>query len=592
MTNFIVLFTGLLVNYSQSTMTSVVDSIVDQLADIGITTYFLVTGGAIVPFVDAVGRSSKAKYYCFQHEQAAAMAAEGYYRASGKIAAVLVTSGPGVQNILNGVCGCWYDSIPALFISGQVNVSESLDSIKSAPRQLGFQEFPVESTFASCTKYVKKILNVEEIQPVFSTAITTMVSGRKGPVLIDFPVNLQMGPGSVSLTLPTEPPLPSVSNISTILQGSTRPLVVIGNGCRGHIDGVRSWLETSNIPFVTSWVACDLFEHSHPLRIGYHGVYGDRVANLAMQNADLLLILGSRMDTRQTGGNLKVCSTQSTKIMVDIDVDEISKLSERGFVIDIQINSSVDAFMRSNPALPHPCADQWMTLIAEWKEMVGTEPNRVPGDVYDIIKSIQLPEECIVIPDCGGNLVWAMQSISLGPKQKLFTNFGNSSMGYALPASIGAAIAIDKKIPIVCICGDGGIQMNVQEFQTMASLNLPITVLIINNSGYGIIRQFQDQYFGSRYTATSSEEVFGATGVDIVTIAKAYGIDGKIATHDLTIDLKPFVYDVQIAPTQKIYPKLEFGNALENMSPLFPQIEGLMIAPYTQANKGSGWVSK
>jgi acetolactate synthase-1/2/3 large subunit len=137
-------------------MTSVVDTIVDQLAEIGITTYFIVTGGAIVPFVDAVGRSSKAKHYCFQHEQAASMAAEGYYRASGKIGVVLVTSGPGVQNILNGVCGCWYDSIPVLCISGQVNLNESLDSIKSKPRQVGFQEFPVESTFASCTKYSKK----------------------------------------------------------------------------------------------------------------------------------------------------------------------------------------------------------------------------------------------------------------------------------------------------------------------------------------------------------------------------------------------------------------------------------------------------
>jgi acetolactate synthase-1/2/3 large subunit len=165
-------------------------------------------------------------------------------------------------------------------------------------------------------------------------------------------------------------------------------------------------------------------------------------------------------------------------------------------------------------------------------------------------------------------------------------------MGYALPASIGAAIGTESKIPIVCICGDGGIQMNVQEFQTLATLNLPVTVLIINNSGYGIIRQFQDQYFNSRYTATSLDEVFGQNGVDIVKIANSYGIDGKVATTDIRIGNKPFVYDVQIQASQKIYPKLEFGNALENMSPYFPQIESMMIAPYTQPNHGSGWVSK
>ena len=572
-------------------MPSIVDDIVENLAAIGITTYFLVTGGAIVPFVDAVGRSDKTRHYCFQHEQAAAMAAEGYYRASGKIAAVLVTSGPGVQNILNGVCGCWYDSIPALFISGQVNVSESLDSIKSSPRQLGFQEFPVESTFASCTKYVKKILTADDIQPVFSTAIIQMVSGRRGPVLIDFPVNLQMGSGTVSFSLPVPEILPPCRNVGALLTHAVRPLIVIGNGCRDHMSSVRIWLEEVGAPFVTSWAACDLIEHAHPLRIGYHGVYGDRGANLALQNADLLLILGSRMDTRQTGGNLKACSTRSTKIMVDIDIEEINKLSERGFTIDVPICSSVVSFLSANPPIAHSCPE-WKRTLATWKCAVGTEPNRVPGDVYDILGSINLPEECIIIPDCGGNLVWAMQSLAVGPKQMLFTNFGNSSMGYALPASIGAAIATNNRIPIICICGDGGIQMNVQEFQTMAALKLPITVLIVNNSGYGIIRQFQDQYFGSRYTATSSEEVFGSVGVDIVNIARAYGIPAIAATRDIRIGMMPFVYDVQIAPTQKIYPKLEFGNALENMSPYLPQIEGLMIAPYAQPNKGAGWVSK
>lgn len=570
---------------------SVVDTIVDELANIGINTYFLVTGGAIVPFVDAVGRSSRTEHYCFQHEQAAAMAAEGYYRASGKVGVVLVTSGPGVQNILNGVCGCWYDSIPVLCISGQVNVNESLDSIKSAPRQVGFQEFPVESTFASCTKYVKKILRFEDIQTVFSTAIERMWTGRKGPVLIDFPVNLQM---SNNENLSLIPPSPSIAepakNVAASLYGATRPLIVLGNGCRDSIASVRSWVETCGIPFVTSWAACDLIEHSHPLRIGYLGVYGDRVANLAVQNADVLLILGSRMDTRETGGNLKTCSTQSVKIMVDIDNEEIKKLPERGFNIDIPINTSVTAFLDSNPAIGLSCLE-WKDTLAKWKVEVGTEPSRSIGYVYSVLKNIQLPEECIVIPDCGGNLVWTMQSISLGPKQKLFTNFGNSSMGYALPASIGAAIGTQRKIPIVCICGDGGIQMNVQEFQTLSSLNLPITVVIINNSGYGIIRQFQDQYFGSRYTATSTEEVFGEGGVDIVKIAKAYGLDA-IESREVEIRNRPCVYDVRIDAAQKIYPKLEFGNSLENMSPYFPQIESLMIAPYNQPNRGSGWVSK
>lgn len=573
-----------------------VDKIVDELANNGITVYFLVTGGAIVPFVDAVGRSNRTEYYCFQHEQGAAMAAEGYYRASGKIGAVLVTSGPGVQNILNGVCGCWYDSIPALFISGQVNFNESLDSIKSSPRQLGFQECPVENMFKSCTKYSKKICCLDEIADVFSKALSIMTTNRRGPVLIDFPVNFQMSNiDNFTIhrdTCVLEKPLNSTLNITNTLCSALRPLIVLGNGVRDDIDNVKKWLETAGIPFVTSWGACDVIDHSHPLRIGYHGVYGDRVANLAVQNADVLLILGSRMDTRQTGGNLTTCSQTSIKIMVDIDNEEITKLTERGFRIDNPLNISIDEFISANPVSKCDCSE-WLIKLHEWNQTVSTEKSRKDGDIYHILGSIKFPDECIIIPDCGGNLVWAMQSIRLTNKQRLFTNFGNSSMGYALPSSIGAAIGTDKQIPIVCICGDGGIQMNIQELLTLRSLNLPITILIINNSGYGIIRQFQDQYFKSRYTATSSFDVFGDKGVDIVKIANAYGIEAVARNTDIRITKTPFLYDIQIDNMQKIFPKLEFGNSLENMSPYLPIIPELMLTRYTEPNNiGNGWVSK
>jgi acetolactate synthase-1/2/3 large subunit len=571
----------------------IVDRIVEELANSHINTYFIVTGGAIVPFVDAVGRSRRTKYYCFQHEQSAAMAAEGFYRASGKVGVVLVTSGPGVQNILNGVCGCWYDSIPTLFISGQVNFNESLDSVQSHPRQVGFQEFPVEGTFQSCTKYSKKIQNASEISNVFSTAVSTMLSGRCGPVIIDFPVNFQMTPATDDFKINCViSPLPKDSHdISHVFEAAVRPLVVLGNGIRGNVHAVQTWLEKTNVPFVTSWGAYDAIDNTHPLRLGNIGVYGDRVANMALQNADVLLILGSRMDTRQTGGNLGTCSKTSIKIMVDIDMEEIKKLNERGFHIDYPIHSDVQAFLSSFPARQHN-TDPWMTILGEWKSTLDSESMRVPGDVYDILKSIELPDECIVIPDCGGNLVWAMQSLKLTKKQRLFSNFGNSSMGYALPASIGASIGTDGSIPIVCICGDGGIQMNIQELHTLCALNLPVTILIINNCGYGIIRQFQDQYFGSRYTATSYSEVFGDGGIDIVKIANAYGIDAVATTQNIAIHTKPFLYDIQINPGQKIYPKLEFGNSLENMSPIHPAVSTMMIAPYTQPNVGTGWVCK
>lgn len=570
----------------------IVDKIVDELATHGLDTYFVVTGGAIVPFVDAVGRSSRTTYYCFQHEQAAAMAAEGYYRSCGKVGVVLVTSGPGVQNILNGVCGCWYDSIPALFISGQVNYSESLDSVRSTPRQVGFQEFPVDGTFQSCTKYSTKIRALDEVGVVFSRALSEMMSGRRGPVIIDFPVNFQMATiDHLTLTCDIQDLPSSPYDIDHVLSSAVRPLIVIGNGCREDISAVQAWIESLAIPFATSWGACDAIDNAHRLRVGNIGVYGDRAANMALQNADAVLILGSRMDTRQIGGNLSACSKTSVKVMVDIDEQEMLKLDERGFHIDYPIHSSVRNFLSSFRAGPKECSD-WIRTLDDWKRTLSVEPMRVPGDVYDILQSIALPDECIIIPDCGGNLVWAMQSLTLTKKQRLFSNFGNSSMGYALPASIGAAIGTKKQVPIVCICGDGGIQMNIQELHTLRALQLPVTVLIINNSGYGIIRQFQDQYFNSRYTATSCSEVFGADGIDIVKIATAYGIDSVSATSNIQIHSKPFLYDIQIDPAQKIFPKLEFGNSLENMSPINESIRAMMIAPYTPPNVGKGWVSK
>lgn len=573
-------------------METVSDYLVEELARNNINTYFLVTGGAIVPFVDSVGRSDKTEYYCFQNEQSATMAAEGYYRSSGKIACVLVTSGPGVQNTLNGVCGCWYDSIPCLIISGQVNFNESLDSIKSKPRQVGFQEFPVADMFSSVTKYSKKIISVEEVHDVFLNALTAMTSGRMGPVLIDFPVNIQMSKPytTQSIDISISNVNSTVENLQNIISKSTRPIIVLGNGGRENIKEVEEWISLSQIPFVTSWGACDIIDHTHPLRIGYIGVYGDRCANIALQNADLVIILGSRMDTRETGGNLQLCSRESVKIMVDIDLEEINKLNERGFKIDFPLHSTVKSFILNNP--PKKCEyTEWILKVNKWKSIFSIESSRKPGDVYDILSSLHLPDECIIIPDCGGNLVWAMQSIKLSKKQKLFSNFGNSSMGYSLPASIGAAIATNKKIPIICICGDGGIQMNIQELHTVKSLNLPITIIIINNSGYGIIRQFQDQYFKSRYTATSSEEVFG-DGIDICKIAAAYGIQSFLSKDIVITDDKPVLYDTVIESSQKIYPKLEFGNSLENMSPFISNIHEHMIVKHVAPIIGTSWVIK
>ena len=259
--------------------------------------------------------------------------------------------------------------------------------------------------------------------------------------------------------------------------------------------------------------------------------------------------------------------------MVDIDDHEITKMGEKNIKIDFRINENAKDFLQNVITGEVTDKTEWLVRLKQWKQKYGVEKSR-EGDsvVYDYLTSLfdSLPDECIVIPDQGGNLVWTMQSAKLKKGQKLFTNFGNSSMGFALPAAIGAAIGSGKII--YCIDGDGGFQMNIQELLTVKKYNLPIGVIILNNSGYGIIKQFQDSYFDSKYIATSKDDVFGDK-VDFVKIAEAYGVKN--------------LRDIPIPETQKIYPKLEFGNSLENMTP-YIYFEEDMFVPVPPKKK-LGW---
>ena len=565
------------------------DYIIETLYLNGIDTYFVITGGAIVPFINAIARNPKVKYYCFQHEQSAAMAAEGYYRASGKTAGVVVTSGPGVQNLLNGVCGCWYDSVPAFFISGQVNTKEDLSNFESKPRQTGFQEMPVAKMFEDVTKKSLHVPELGQLESVLSELLTELKTPRYGPVLMDLPVNLQMTTiEDVNINLVTHSRRVTPQyDISQYIHNSQRPVIIFGHGVKlaGAEKKAIEFAEKTKIPFLVSWGAFDICGTDHPLRIGSPGVYGDRVANYAIQNADLIISIGSRLDSRQIGGSGPMFSVHSKKIMVDVDIHEINKMPEKDVEIDLGIVSDAENFFDS-VIVGVPLGDGsgwgenrckkyeiWLEKIYEWKRKYSQEKSR-EGDsaVYDYLDGFfnDLPNDCIVIPDQGGNLVWTMQSAKLKDGQKLFTNFGNSSMGFALPCAIGAAIGSGKKV--YCIDGDGGFQMNIQELLTVKKYDLPIEIIILNNSGYGIIKQFQDSYFDSKYIATSKSDVFGDE-VDFVKIAEAYGVKT--------------LQDIPIPETQKIYPKLEFGNSLENMTP-YIDFEKDMIVPVPPKKK-LGW---
>ena len=327
------------------------------------------------------------------------------------------------------------------------------------------------------------------------------------------------------------------------------------------------------IPFIVTWGAFDICSTEHPLRFGSPGVYGNRVANYAIQNADLLIIVGSRLDSRQIGGNTDTFSTHSKKIMVDIDENEINKMEEKGIFIDVGIKTDAKSFFYIHTQTTAHDYGDWLDTLNLWKVKYKTElARRDDPMVYEYMKTFfnELPENSIIIPDIGSNLVWTLQSAQLLDTHTLFTNLGNASMGFAIPAAIGAAIATGR--PIYVIIGDGGLQMNIQELQTIKTYDLPIHITVLDNGGYGMIKQFQDNYFNSKYCATSKVDLYNGN-IDFARIASSYGI--KNFDH------------VKVPENQRIYPKLMFGDSLENMSP-YINFENDMIIQVPPKKK-QGW---
>ena len=599
---------------------------IDYLVDTGHNTFFLVTGGAIAPTVDYIGTKKDCQYYCFHHEQSAAMAAEAFYRTTGKIGIVLATSGPGAQNLMNGLCGCWFESVPCLFVTGQVSTYESIDCIEAKPRQLGFQESPVVEMVEPFTKFAIKLTNKEEVEGVVNKAITAMQEGRKGPALIDFPVNIQTSTLSKEKfkNNPIKYPLildddidAKMETLREKLLTAKRPLLLLGNGIRlsDSIEMAREFVEKTKIPFVVSWGGFDLLPHNHPQFVGDIGVYGKRGANFAIQNCDLLISLGSRLDTRQTGGNLKLFSRDSYKVMIDIDKNEIFK--GRGLDIDLPIvNDLTDFFYKFSNTLESITVsmdEDWKQTIEKWKTInfdpIKSSRADSPAHPYlpDKLSSYwflsklnkHLSDDAIIVPDQGGNLVWSMQTISLKGKQRMFSNFGNSSMGWALPAAIGAQVGTDSLV--VCIDGDGGFQMNIQELQTLKTYNLPVKIIVLNNRSYGIIKQFQEAYFESRYIATQGDDY---KAPKFSKIAEAYGIKSFVIEEEGAVDVvlekafahkdEPVLIEVLIDKQQKLTPKLEFGNPLEDMSPYLTDKEisdNMMVDMIERRDNTQGWVS-
>ena len=381
----------------------------------------------------------------------------------------------------------------------------------------------------------------------------------------------------------------NIKKIISLIKKSSRPVVLLGGGIKiaKVQEKINNFIKKVNVPVVTTWSGVDVIDHNHKNYIGNVGVYGSRSANFAVQNSDLLLCLGSRLDTRITGGVPSTFARNSKVISVDIDKNELSK--QRGLKLYLKVNSNLfdffNVFEKDNKKFKYQNKD-WSNKCEKWKKNYPIVLRKYYSqkkfvNPYVFIEELSkiLNNKAVIVADDGGHLTWAIQAFKVKQGQKLFSAFGNSPMGYAFPASIGASIALNKQ-KVICIDGDGSIQINIQELQTVIFNRLPIKIIVMNNNGYGIIKQFQELYLKKRYEATTA-----ATGVvnpDFKKVSKAYGINYTLISNHKNLirnlkkpimSNKPEFIEVLLKPDQKIVPKLQFGNPIEDLSPLLSRKE-------------------
>jgi acetolactate synthase-1/2/3 large subunit len=566
----------------------VTDFILDFLVSHGVTTVFGITGGFISPLFDAFHGRTDIHYINTQHEQAAAMAADGYARFKG-FGCAIATSGPGATNLVTGIAASWFDSIPVLFITGQVNTKEAAGT--SGVRQRGFQETDITSIVKSITKFSCTVNKATQIAFWLECAFWNMTNGRPGPALLDIPINIllsEIDPNTLNhyehspMTYPIKQD--DISQVVRMIAEAKRPVVVYGNGARHAKKELIEFIEKTGIPCVASWAGLDIIPHDHPLFVERIGVYGHRAANLTVQNSDLLIAIGTRLDTRMTGA--KGFAPKAKKVVVDIDIAEAYKCKP-----DLMIIADAGEFLRAIipeiTVMLHHLYDAdpyegWKIHIGLWKQKYQiTDPN--PSNYvlpYQFIRQLNdlLPDDAIVVTDAGAAQTWTEQIFHVRGTQRIFSDFGMSCMGYSIPAAMGASLATGR--PVVVIIGDGAMQMNIQELQTLAHYQIPVKVFILNNHSYGMIKQFQEEIFEGRYEATVPQ--YGYSTPDFEAIADAYKVTPwnirgtqwiEYVIKKVMEEEEPIICNVEIDPAARVFPKCTFGNPLHNQSPLLPPEE-------------------
>jgi acetolactate synthase-1/2/3 large subunit len=549
------------------------DLVIKFFEEKGITHAFTVSGGGCIHLIDSLGSSEKIKYVCTHHEQSAAMAIEGFYRQSGTPSLCLVTTGPGGTNTITGLLGCWLDSIPSIFISGQVSTNQLSEG--TGCRQIGDQEFDIVTSVKNMTKYSVSIRDKNKILYELEKAFEISNTGRKGPVWIDIPLDIQGSEVNLenlekfvsNIKKPTISDR-SISSFKQLLNSSKKPLIITGNSIRlsDSYELLNKFLENKKIPALTgAHSGVDCINNQYKYYAGRIGILGNLTSNKIVQESDLLIILGSRMNIKMTGYNIDKFSPNSKKIYVDIDENEIKK---HNFKIDLQIVADLNDFLSHITDIEEPKIDEWRKFVLETrKEQIKYYPKHKNmqdfTSAYYFASILENYNEGLpIITSNGSAHVVFLQTLTLKKDQRLYTNVGCASMGYGLPAAIGACFANDKK-PVICVEGDGSIQMNIQELQTVVHHNLPLKIIIINNDGYVSIKMTQESFFKGKEVASGKES--GISFPDMKKISDAYGIKYINIKNNSEIEnsLKemmnyngPIICEVFTHPREKHEPKV------------------------------------
>lgn len=582
----------------------VADYIADFVADIGVGHIFLLPGGGAMHLVDAVGQCSRLEVVACLHEQAAAIAAEAYARINGNIGVAIVTTGPGATNAITGVAGAWIESVPLMVISGQV---KRADMLRNAPlRQKGVQEVDIVRMVKGITKYAITVEKPEDIRAIMEQAYYLAREGRAGPVWIDVPLDVQGAPIDPTILLPwrdniarqpakIQPAASDIERILSLIAEAERPLVLAGHGIRlaGAAKVFRAWVEKLGIPVVSTWNALDLLPYDHPLYVGRPGVVALRAPNFAVQNCDLLISMGCRLDNIITAYNPRGFARAAKKVVVDVDQNEIDKLD-----MDIAVTvvsdgrTFIDAMNQYEPP-SHSDWAPWQERCMDWKRRYPVndgQPFPTVGEIshYQLMDALSdaFPAETLITTGSSGLAVEAFYTVFRNkPGQRVFLTSGLGAMGYGLPAAIGACFANNRKL-MIAVESDGSLQLNIQELATLHAFNLPICLIVMNNGGYASIRSTQRNYFKARYVGTGPEA--GLFLPNLEQVAATYHlsylkIDSAENLHsglrDAMAMKKPILVEVCLKPNEALAPKVAaipqadgsmLSMPLEDMSPLLP----------------------